>query len=174
MDLIEEVKSKAFHYKDSWGAEYYLLPVARNYNYNERLAIELYDIDQLNTYSILTVNLPELYIHDPTTCAFVDTNNFEDGLKIIEELGLGKSMGVAGRSGYCIYPLYEFDTNKLFQERELFDYEVEKKERLDNLEDLFFQEHSNLTDEEAKELIRAERISIEDLEDDYSDEQEMD
>jgi hypothetical protein len=45
--------------------------------------------------------------------AFLDTNNCPEAPELIERLGIGRFTGVLGRSGYCIYPLYEFDMAEL-------------------------------------------------------------
>lgn len=162
MDLFKEVKDKSFYYKDSWGDEHFLLPVKRNYCNNNRIAIELYDIDRLETYGYLTTNI-DIYIHNPSTCAFIDINNFSEGIDLIKNNKLGEFTGIMGRSGYCTYPLFKFNLEKLFDGVELSDYEIEKKERLDNLEDLFYQEDSDITPDEMKELLRSERVSKDDL-----------
>ena len=45
--------------------------------------------------------------------AYVDTNNCPWAEDFIEKNGLGKFLGIYGNSGYCTYPLYEFDLGKL-------------------------------------------------------------
>ena len=62
-------------------------------------------------YADLTVNLPE-YELEPYE-AFIDTNNFPDAEQFLEENGLAFHTGTYGGSGYCIYPVYEFDRYKL-------------------------------------------------------------
>lgn len=55
----------------------------------------------------LTVCLNEKGM-DPNM-AFVDTNNLPEALGFIREYGLGKETGKFAQSGWCIYPLVEFD-----------------------------------------------------------------
>lgn len=45
--------------------------------------------------------------------AFLDTNNCPEALELVERLGIGRFTGIMGQSGYCIYPLYEFDMTEL-------------------------------------------------------------
>ena len=45
--------------------------------------------------------------------SFLDMNNCPWSAKLVEELGIGKDTGISQRSGYCIYPLYEFDLDKV-------------------------------------------------------------
>ena len=48
--------------------------------------------------------------------AYIDTNNCPWALDFIEKEGLGKRTGKIGKSGYCLYPVVEFDMNKLEKE----------------------------------------------------------
>ena len=45
--------------------------------------------------------------------AFVDTNNCPWAEEFIQENGLGEFTGIYGNSGFCTYPLYEFNLGKL-------------------------------------------------------------
>lgn len=45
--------------------------------------------------------------------AYVDTNNNPMAPMFIEKYGLGKPTGKMKASGFCVYPLYEFDVEKL-------------------------------------------------------------
>ena len=47
------------------------------------------------------------------THAFLDTNNLPGVDKFVEQYGLGKPTGQVVGSGWCEYPLYEFDPMKL-------------------------------------------------------------
>ena len=60
-------------------------------------------------YGDLTVNLHKL----PENQAYIDTNN--NGVEIIDwliENKLGKFTGQYGYSGFCAYPLFEFDMDE--------------------------------------------------------------
>ena len=62
-------------------------------------------------YSNLTVNLPE---NLPENQAFIDTNNNGFGItEWIKKHKLGKFTGKFGYSGFCSYPLFEFDMNEV-------------------------------------------------------------
>ena len=75
------------------------------------LAIELWDKTQSEIVAVLTTNLGEKL---PPNCAYVDTNNFPEAEEFIRKYQLGtKQEGYDKQSGYCIYPLYEFDLSKL-------------------------------------------------------------
>lgn len=62
-------------------------------------------------FAILTVNLPEWTL--PNNIAFVDTNNCPWAEKFISDNKLGKPTGIKAASGYCTYPQYRFDMEKL-------------------------------------------------------------
>ena len=49
--------------------------------------------------------------------SYVDTNNCPWAPEWIEENGLGRNTGKKARSGYCTYPLYEFDMLRIQKER---------------------------------------------------------
>lgn len=85
------------------------------------LAIVLMSLRQgvpCEEYAVLTVNL-DCYTGARTqsgTRAYVDVNNNDHWgcRQFIEKHGLGTPTGQIARSGYCTYPLYEFDTAKFF------------------------------------------------------------
>ena len=49
--------------------------------------------------------------------SYVDTNNCPWAPEWIEENGLGRNTGKRARSGYCTYPLYQFDMKRIDEER---------------------------------------------------------
>lgn len=61
----------------------------------------------------LTVNLPDMFPRLEKDYAFVDTNNMPDAEEFIKKYKLGKPTGLYGYSGYCKYPLYQFNLEKL-------------------------------------------------------------
>lgn len=64
-------------------------------------------------WSDLTVNLD---VKCEKNCSFIDTNN--NGNEIIDWLvdnGLGYRTGLKARSGFCVYPEFIFNMNKLLQ-----------------------------------------------------------
>lgn len=60
----------------------------------------------------LTVNLDTTKKY-PKNYGYVDTNNFPTATMLIYRLGIGTWTGTTGQSGWCEYPLYEFDLEKI-------------------------------------------------------------
>lgn len=60
-------------------------------------------------YGTATVNLHPL----DDNCGFLDYNNMPLIPGIFERLGIAKPTGIKAQSGYCSYPLYQFDMAKL-------------------------------------------------------------
>ncbi len=76
---------------------------------NKNLAIELFDPEE-GPFARLTVNLGKKL---PDNQAYVDVNNCPWAERFIEENGLGEHQDKFGISGYCVYPLYEFNMDKV-------------------------------------------------------------
>lgn len=95
--------------------EYEVKMVCSTYRNNNSLAIILtchndeYDFDE--PFADLTVNLSGDIAND--TYQFVDTNNCPWAEEFIEENNLGTPTGLYGGSGYCSYPLYQFNIDKI-------------------------------------------------------------
>ena len=64
----------------------------------------------LEPFADLTVNLGDT---TPNYCAYVDTNNLPDAETFVTDNELGTFTGFVKRSGYCEYPLYMFNPDKL-------------------------------------------------------------
>lgn len=92
-----------------YGIDYELGIYKGTYLYGGTLAMELYDITDGEPFSDITVNLPG-YAHD--NVQYVDTNDFPQIEQIIEEYRLGKKVGETS-TGWCTYPLYEFDMEEV-------------------------------------------------------------
>lgn len=84
------------------------------------MAIQAYDDE--GPFGTFTVNLVERPIQPydalPKNCAYLDTNNMPDLPEILQKEGLAEPVLFQGEpvsrdSGYCTYPLYEFDVDKL-------------------------------------------------------------
>ena len=95
--------------------------VERSYESGGSLAIELLCVDNdvvTEPYAILTVNLDYYSGWNVQTDkrAYVDDNNNGSWgcLDFIEENKLGEPTGIMTPSGFCLYPLYEFDTKKFY------------------------------------------------------------
>lgn len=101
-----------------------LIPVLHRYA-NNILAIELLTMEK-ESYAVITVNLPDvlLFMDMPNNYSFVDINNCPWAENFILEHELGIPTGEMLRSGFVLYPLYEFNLKKLnqYQQMSLDDY----------------------------------------------------
>lgn len=79
---------------------------AEKYTKNNTLAVVMH-YEDMDGDDVITVNIPGGPQGD--TLAFVDTNNMPDIVKWLTENGIAWETGIVGRSGYCAYPLMEFD-----------------------------------------------------------------
>lgn len=82
---------------------------------NGSLAIELIDAEEREFFAILTVNIEEERAGKET--AYVDINDCPWATKFIEDNELGEFTGKYGRSGFCVYPLYKFNLDKIKEVR---------------------------------------------------------
>ena len=82
------------------------------YEHNRNLCIRLFVLEggELEPYGSLTVNLD---LNLPDQYGFVDINNMPDIEEFINKYQLGAFTGVCKTSGYCMYPLYLFDRQRL-------------------------------------------------------------
>lgn len=99
------------------GKTFCLIPYAREYSINGRLAIELVDKKTKETFTFLTVNTNE-FLSDDKELAFVDTNNNPWAEKFIEDNKLGVKTDHLIISGFWTYTEYRFDLSKLNYEDE--------------------------------------------------------
>ena len=81
--------------------------VKGTYFYNKSLALGFVDIVENQLYGIFTKCLEGAPLSDEY-CAFVDTNNWDDIIKLITQNNLGEPTGKFCRSGHCIYPEFRF------------------------------------------------------------------
>ena len=79
---------------------------AEKYFANNTLAVVMHYKD-MDAIDIVTVNIPGGPQDDKL--AFVDINNMPDIVKWLTENGIAWETGIVGKSGYCAYPLMEFD-----------------------------------------------------------------
>ena len=97
-----------------WGKKYKVTVEKATYAENGNLALKMRGFDKKyglwEPFATLTVNLSKKL---PANRAYVDTNNCPWAEEFIEENGLGEFCGSFGFSGYCMYPLYEFDMEVL-------------------------------------------------------------
>ena len=78
---------------------------------DESIAIEIWN-DEEGPVARITTCLDKLSAY-PGNLSFVDTNNCPWAEKFIETYHLGKPTGAMGTSGFCEYPLYEFDLDEI-------------------------------------------------------------
>ena len=88
------------------------------YNESGTVAVELWEDD--GPYASLTVNLGKKALRDLlgkseniAEYAFLDTNNFPEGVNVVENNNLGKFTGKVAFSWYCAYPLYHMNMDAL-------------------------------------------------------------
>lgn len=77
----------------------------------DNLCIHLQTTDTHEDYAILTTNIDPLSSDE----AAVDTNNHPEAIEFITENELGTDTGKRIKSGFCEYPVYKFDLNKIPQ-----------------------------------------------------------
>lgn len=99
---------------DSYGKKYDVTMEISRYQQNGGLALKMNYMDEefgcMMPFATLTVNLG--YRPD-YGCAYVDTNNCPWAEDLINKNGLGVFTGKTCMSGYCEYPLYRFDLDKI-------------------------------------------------------------
>ena len=83
------------------------------YANNDHVAISVWSAEE-GPIADITVNIRGIENCLPD-CSCVDVNNFPEATRIIKELGIGKYRGCELVSGWCAYPVYEFDMEKLNQ-----------------------------------------------------------
>lgn len=80
------------------------------YMVNNNLSLYLWTEDD-GPYVSLTVNLPNYKLMENEV--ILDTNNFPDSVKIMEEYKLGKWTNNMAYSGFCVYPIYVMDMEEV-------------------------------------------------------------
>ena len=95
-----------------WGSSVEVQLEINSYMNNNRLYLGLMvrEVDYFELYGDISVNLG---MKAPDYCAYVDLNNMPELEKFIEENDLGEFTGLTQRSGFCEYPLYMFNVDKL-------------------------------------------------------------
>ena len=76
---------------------------------NNNYAVRLTETDGM-PFATITVNLGDKL---PDGYAYLDTNNCPWAEEFVTENDLAEFVGGYATSGFCIYPLYKFDTNKI-------------------------------------------------------------
>ena len=105
---------KRMDYTDSYGDLIKVTPVLNMYRDNDNLYVGLTsydeDLEAEDNYCDLTVNVYKLpYLHS----AIDTTYSGEAKLKFLQEQGFGELTGNSLRSGFCTYPVFRFNEDKL-------------------------------------------------------------
>lgn len=79
-------------------------------NENMYIGLDCMDDGYPEPFCDLTVNLDETL---PPYMAYVDTNNLPQAEALIRVAGLGEPTGQMKASGFCMYPLYSFNKERL-------------------------------------------------------------
>lgn len=103
---------KTMELATQWGSTVEVQLYINNYMNNNGLYLGLMgrEDDYFESYGDISVNLGT---KAPDYCAYVDLNNMPELEKFIEENDLGEFTGLTQRSGFCEYPLYMFNVDKL-------------------------------------------------------------
>ena len=102
---------KTMKLKSQYGKEYEVSIEINTYLNNGCMYIGLVEQGEYSEpYGDLTVNLAG---KAPDYCGYVDLNNMPELEKFIAENDLGEFTGLTQRSGFCEYPLYLFNVDKL-------------------------------------------------------------
>lgn len=85
------------------------------YSLSKNLAVILYD-DKGEELTVLTVDLPDNGISLDEDTQYVDINNCPWAPAFLVENDLAYPLGIYEQSGYCVYPLFKFNINKIKKE----------------------------------------------------------
>lgn len=97
-----------------YGELYEVALVAEKYSSNGTLAVEMMCIDGC-PFARLTVNIEASNFSAGEDAQFIDTNNCPWAEEFLQKNGIASPTGIYGRSGFCSYPLYKFNMEKLEQ-----------------------------------------------------------
>lgn len=104
--------SKTFNI-ESYGEKYTCAFDVAKYSNNGNTAIRILyydkDFDCYMPYATLTVNFKKL----PENMVYLDTNNCPWAEDIVEELNLGEPTDCFEFSGFCVYPQYRLNIDKI-------------------------------------------------------------
>ena len=103
-----------FYNVNNYGHEYRVCLFITKYMSNDTLALVMHT-DEGEPFCNLTTNIADSDTLCGNTMAFVDTNNCPWAEDFIAENKLGVPTGIYGQSGFCTYPLYKFDIEKILK-----------------------------------------------------------
>ncbi len=109
---MQKKEEKKLIYHSDFIGDYEVELDIETYQDNGRIFIGLImnEDDYPEPFGVVTVNIDA---PAPNYCGYLDTNNLPDVEKFITENDLGEFTGITGMSGYCVYPLYMFNVDKL-------------------------------------------------------------
>lgn len=109
-ETLETQNSLIYH--SEYGGDSEIQLEVQQYANNGRIAIFMLTNEEgyPEHYGSLTVNIDA---PAPAYCGYLDTNNLSNAEKFVTENGLGEFTGLTGRSGFCVFPLYLFNAEKL-------------------------------------------------------------
>ena len=81
------------------------------YRDNDHIAVSIFSSEE-GPFSPVTVNISGIE-RFPKNYSCVDTNNAPFIEKLIKKLGIATPAGITLKSGWCTYPVYIFDEDKL-------------------------------------------------------------
>lgn len=113
---------KIFHCRLSkTGRTYPVTVKTSHYTNNNTLAVILIEASApWSPFATITVNLSGFFegLQDDTH-AYIDTNNCPWAEEFLQDNGIAKPYkGWTGQSGFCTYPMYEFDLDSIWEEHE--------------------------------------------------------
>ena len=106
--------NKLINLETQWSGTLEVQMEINNYSNNNGMYIGILSRDDdgegFECYGDITVNLEN---KAPDYCAYVDINNMPEMERFIVDNDLGEFTGITQKSGYCEYPLYLFNVDKL-------------------------------------------------------------
>lgn len=94
-----------------YGHTYKVNVLSTRYTFYNSLAVVMETVNE-EPFATITVNLPDSK-GLKENLAFIDTNNCPWAVDFLTENKIAIDTGVRASSGYCTYPLFEFDMSKL-------------------------------------------------------------
>lgn len=103
-----------FEYPSTYGGTYLVQPFVKLYANNDNLSVSLLSYDKEGDYwapfCSVTTNIEKL----PYLYAAIDTNdNGPQLIAFLEKHGFGENVGLSLHSGFCDYPVFRFNEEKL-------------------------------------------------------------
>ena len=96
-------------YYSPWSGEVNVTVTLEYFRGNNRPCLYLWDEE--GPYGNLGVNLPDNELDEE--CMYVDVNNMPNAELFLEENGLGEPTGDFGFSGFCMYPVYKLNMERI-------------------------------------------------------------